>query len=181
MAAANADQRHRILPKIHRSAEPSFSPGRVLVTWSLPSHRSDPARPCRSSSGSTRGSALSCTGTTEWRRRRPPVSLTFPTARSWTSTHGLGDGNTSGAGHHGDAPSGTPAHATPSRMERSSTCPWLMVASQRVLGCLKFLEVPPTSAILHQVRSQPSLVLPGIGGAEVGNPLCDARPRRHGT
>jgi hypothetical protein len=33
--------RHRILPKIHRSAGPTFSPERVLVTWSSPSHRYD--------------------------------------------------------------------------------------------------------------------------------------------
>ena len=31
--------RHLILPKIHHSAGATFSPGRVLVTWSLPSHR----------------------------------------------------------------------------------------------------------------------------------------------
>ncbi len=33
--------RHRIAPKIHRSTGATFAPGRVLVTWSAPSHRYD--------------------------------------------------------------------------------------------------------------------------------------------
>ena len=33
--------RHRISPKIHRRTGPTFAPGRVLVTWSVPSHRYD--------------------------------------------------------------------------------------------------------------------------------------------
>jgi hypothetical protein len=33
--------RHRIVPKIHRGTGTTFAPGRVLVTWSIPSHRYD--------------------------------------------------------------------------------------------------------------------------------------------
>ena len=32
-------QRHRLSPKIHRSTGAISAPGRVLVTWSIPSHR----------------------------------------------------------------------------------------------------------------------------------------------
>lgn len=33
--------RHRIVPKIHRGTGTTFASGRVLVTWSIPSHRYD--------------------------------------------------------------------------------------------------------------------------------------------
>ncbi len=34
-------QRHRISPQVHRRTGATFDPGRVLVTWSIPSHRYD--------------------------------------------------------------------------------------------------------------------------------------------
>ena len=34
-------RRHRLRPRVHRRAGPALSPGRVLVTWSIPSHRYD--------------------------------------------------------------------------------------------------------------------------------------------
>lgn len=34
-------QRHRIAPRVHRRTGTAFEPGRVLVTWSIPSHRYD--------------------------------------------------------------------------------------------------------------------------------------------
>lgn len=34
-------QRHRRSPRLHRRTGPAFDPGRVLVTWSIPSHRYD--------------------------------------------------------------------------------------------------------------------------------------------
>ena len=55
----------------------------------------------------------------------------------------------------------------------------LMVASQRVLGCLGFLETHRPSAILTDYDRNALLVLPRVGGAEARHPLVDAGPWRH--
>ena len=142
--------RHRIAPRIHRRTGASLAPGRVLVTWSIPSHRYDrlllpvlkrfDAGESAVLYGNDGVAPLVPAGIPHlpyrevmdfdaraWRREyercRPSWQRTI---RDACARYGLPDG----------------------AFELLSL--ELMVASQRVFGCLRFLEAHRPSAILTE-------------------------------
>ena len=142
--------RHRISPKTHRGTGANFSPGRVLVTWSIPSHRYDrlllpvlerlDEGECAVLHGHDGVAQLLPAGiphlpyrevmdfdTRVWRREF---------ARCWPSW----ERTIRDACARYDLPEGA--------FELLSL--ELMVASQRVLGCLGFLEAHRPSVILTE-------------------------------
>ncbi len=142
--------RHRIAPKTHRTTGATFAPGRVLVTWSIPSHRYDrlllpvlerlDEGECAVLYGHDGVARLVPAGVPHlsyrevmdfdaraWRREydrcRPSWERTI---RDACERHGFPEG----------------------AFELLSL--ELMVASQRVLGCLEFLEAHRPAAILTE-------------------------------
>ena len=142
--------RHRISPRIHRRTGATFAPGRVLVTWSIPSHRYDrlllpvlerfDAGECAVLYGHDGVAPLVPAGIPRlsyrevmdfdaraWRREydrcRPSWERTI---RDACARYGF--------------PEGT--------FELLSL--EVMVASQRVFGCLQFLEAHKPSAVLTE-------------------------------
>ena len=142
--------RHRILPRIHHRTGAAFSPGRVLVTWSLPSPRYNGlllpvlerfgAGECAVLHGHDGVAPLVPAGVphvpyrevmvfdaSAWRREYQRCWASWrPTIRDACTRFAFPEG----------------------AFELLSLD--LMVASQRVLGCLKFLEAHRPSVILTE-------------------------------
>jgi hypothetical protein len=143
-------QRHRIAPKIQRRTGAGFAPGRVLVTWSIPSHRYNRLLlPVLERVGAEEGAVVygndgvaplvpagiprvpyrevmdfdARAWRREYERCRPSWERTI---RDACARYALPDG----------------------AFELLSL--ELMVASQRVLGCLEFLEAHRPSVILTE-------------------------------
>lgn len=142
--------RHRISPKIHRRTGDTFAPGRVLVTWSAPSHRFEllllpvlerlGAAECAVLHGRDEVAPLVPAGIAH----RPYRDVMDFDVRAWRREY-----RRCWPSWKRTIKDACARYALPEGAFELLSLE-LMVASQRVLGCLGFLEAHRPSAILTE-------------------------------
>jgi hypothetical protein len=163
-------QRHRIWPKVYRGTGTAFAPGSILVTWSIPSHRYDrlllpvlerlDAERCAVLHGDAGVAPLVPSGIP----RVPYREVMDFDARAWRREY-----DRCWPAWRRTIKDACAEHALPDGTFELLSLE-LMVASQRVFGCLKFLNAHRPSVILTEYDRNQLWSCLVLAGRNVGIP-----------